>query len=50
MSFGEECLYREYPDMLHGWTVRGDNRREDVSNAARAAFNSMLGFLATHLK
>ena len=50
MSFGEECLYREYPDMLHGWTVRGDNRKEDVSNAAKAAFNSMLGFLCTHLK
>ena len=50
MSFGEECLYREYPDMLHGWTVRGDNRREDVSNAAKAAFNSMLGFFSTHLK
>ena len=22
MSFGEECVYREYKDMLHGWTVR----------------------------
>ena len=50
MSFGEECLYREYRDMEHGWTVRGDNRKEDVSNAARAAFTSMLGFFSTHLK
>ena len=50
MSFGEECLYREYPDMQHGWMVRGDNRREDVNNVVRAAWNSTLGFLTTHLK
>ena len=50
MSFGEECIYREYRDMEHGWTVRGDNRREDVNNAARAAFTSLLGFFSTHLK
>ena len=50
MNFGEECIYREYRDMQHGWTVRGDNRREDVNNAARAAFTSMLGFFSTHLK
>ena len=63
-------MYREYKDMLHGWTVRyaiylivshvatlsniapirGDIRREDINNAARAAFNSMLGFLNTYLK
>jgi len=50
MNFGEECIYREYRDMEHGWTVRGDNRKEDVNNAARAAFTSMLGFFSTHLK
>jgi len=50
MSFGEECVYREYKDMLHGWTVRGDIRNEAINNCARAAFNSMLGFLNTYLK
>ena len=50
MSFGPDCVLREYPDMVHGWTVRGDMREEAVSNAAKAAFNSMVGFFATHIK
>ena len=50
MSFGEECIYREYRDMEHGWMVRGDVRKEAINNTAKAAFTSMLGFLSTHLK
>jgi len=49
MSFGAGCVLREYPDMAHGWTVRGDMREQTVSNTARAAFNSMIGFLDTHV-
>jgi hypothetical protein len=26
MKFGNKCEFREYPDMRHGWTVRGDLR------------------------
>jgi hypothetical protein len=26
MKFGNKCEFREYPDMRHGWTVRGDMR------------------------
>jgi hypothetical protein len=26
MKFGDKCEFREYPDMRHGWTVRGDIR------------------------
>ena len=50
MSFGSECVYREFRDMQHGWTVRGDVRRIEVKAAATAAFNSMLGFLNTYVK
>ena len=50
MSFGSDCVLREYPDMVHGWTVRGDMRDQAIGNAARAAFNSLKGFLDTHVK
>lgn len=50
MSFGGECVYREYRDMEHGWMVRGDVRRDEVKGAATAAYNSMLGFLNTYVK
>jgi len=50
MSFGGECIYREYRDMVHGWMVRGDVRKEEINNCTKAAFNSMLGFLNTYLK
>jgi len=50
MNFGGECIYREYSDMIHGWTVRGDIRNEAINNCAKASFTSMLGFLSTHLK
>merc|ERR1712080_373005 len=44
-----DCQFREYPDMEHGWTTRGDIRVPAVDNCSRAAFNSMKGFFATHL-
>lgn len=50
MKFGPKCEFREFPDMKHGWTVRGDMRDECVANAFRAAFNALLGFLGTHLR
>jgi len=49
MSFGGSCVFRCYPDMVHGWTVRGDMRDEAVSNAARAAFAAMKGFFASYI-
>eukprot|EP00090_Calanus_glacialis_P010734 TRINITY_DN19192_c0_g1_i1.p1 TRINITY_DN19192_c0_g1~~TRINITY_DN19192_c0_g1_i1.p1 ORF type:complete len:253 (-),score=69.10 TRINITY_DN19192_c0_g1_i1:79-837(-) len=49
MSFGGSCVLRSYPDMMHGWTVRGDMRDQAVNNAATAAFNAMKGFLNTHV-
>merc|ERR1712123_206827 len=50
MSFGQSCVLRTYPDMVHGWTVRGDMRDPAVSNAATAAFTALKGFLDTHVK
>jgi len=50
MKFGDACDYKTYPDMVHGWTVRGDVRDPRVENAARAAFNAVVGFLAANIK
>ena len=50
ISFGGSCVLRSYPDMMHGWTVRGDMRDQAVNNAATAAFNAMKGFLNTYVK
>lgn len=50
MKFGDKCEFREYPDMRHGWTVRGDMRDAAVNGACRAAFNALLGFLGTHMR
>ena len=49
-SFGSSCVLRSYPDMMHGWMVRGDMRDQAVNNAAMAAFNALKGFLNTHVK
>jgi len=49
MSIGAACELREFPDMSHGWTTRGDIRDPAVDNCARAAFNSLKGFLDTHM-
>merc|ERR1719369_80160 len=46
---GPDCELRVYQDMVHGWMTRGDIRDEMVNNAARAGFNSMLWFFATHI-
>jgi len=49
MSIGPQCQFREYPDMTHGWTTRGDIRDPKVDNCCRAAFNCLKGFFETHL-
>jgi len=48
MPFGPQCELRVYPDMQHGWTTRGDLRITEVDNCARAAFNSLKWFFASH--
>jgi len=47
MNFGGGCVLRTYPDMVHGWTVRGDMRDQAVNNAATAAFNALKFFFNT---
>jgi len=48
MKFGPKCEFKEYPDMEHGWTVRGDIRDVRMENAARAAFNAVIAFMLTN--
>merc|ERR1712179_16702 len=47
---GPQCEIREFPDMEHGWTTRGDIRQPAVENCARAAFNSLKGFFDNHIR
>lgn len=49
MNFGESCQFREFPDMKHGWTVRGDVRDICVENCVRAALLALKGFFVTHI-
>ena len=49
MNFGGGCVLRTYPDMMHGWTVRGDMRDQAVNNAATAAFNALKFFFNTYV-
>jgi len=49
MSIGPGCIFRQYPDMVHGWLTRGDVRDSGVENCSRAALMAIKGFFATHI-
>ena len=40
----------EFPDMLHGWTVRGDMSVPEVDRDIRAALDLTIDFVRTHLE
>jgi len=49
MKFGSKCVYREFPDMVHGWFTRGDTRDEAINNVSKATLNSIIGFFDAHI-
>jgi dienelactone hydrolase len=48
--FGEQCVLREFPDMLHGWVLRGDVSVPAVARDVQIAFQLILEFLYAHVK
>jgi len=48
--FGKECVFREFPDMAHGWVVRGDLSDATVARDVRIAMDLSTSFFRKHLK
>lgn len=48
-GLGHECKTVHYPDMKHGWVIRGDASQEDVARDVKSAIKEVSEFLAKHL-
>lgn len=46
---GAECLWKNYPDMAHGWTCRGDLADEKVVRDVEASMKEAADFAAKYL-
>ena len=46
---GKDCEIVEFPDMVHGWSVRGDCTQPDVDRDVKKAFEEAICFLKKHL-
>jgi dienelactone hydrolase len=49
LPLGAHCVFKEYPDMLHGWVPRGDLAEPAVAHNVAAAMADIKGFLKVHL-
>eukprot|EP00750_Incisomonas_marina_P020168 INCI3783.1.p1 GENE.INCI3783.1~~INCI3783.1.p1 ORF type:complete len:521 (+),score=117.40 INCI3783.1:389-1951(+) len=47
--FGDQCVTRDFPDMAHGWTTRGDLKVPAVAAAVDKALSGGIQFLKKHL-
>ena len=47
LSDGLEVI--EFPEMKHGWTVKGDLSRPEVERDVKKAFNFVLAFFGKYL-
>ena len=45
----DKCEVVEFPDMAHGWSVRGDCTKQDVERDVKKAFTLAVDFLSKHL-
>jgi len=46
---GAECVWRTFPDMVHGWTCRGDLSDTAVARDVEAALTEAANFVAKYL-
>ena len=46
---GDSVEIIEFPDMRHGWTVRGDLADPTIERDVKKAFNLVLDFFGKHL-
>ena len=47
--FGEHCVTRDFPDMAHGWTTRGDLSDPKIAAGVAKALGGGIEFLKKHL-
>lgn len=48
-SCGGQCVLKSYPDMIHGWSIRGDLSDPTVARDVQAVMEDASRFFATHL-
>ena len=48
--FGDKCEYRAFPDMLHGWSVRGDLSDSNTARDVELVFDLVFSFFHKTLK
>ena len=48
-GLGLECKSVEYPEMSHGWVIRGDATQEAVARDVKGALNEVTTFFQKHL-
>ena len=46
---GDALEIVEFPDMKHGWTIRGDLNEKNVDRDVKKAFNLVLSFFKKYL-
>lgn len=49
-SFGADCAFQEFPEMKHGWVVRGDLCDPACDRDVKLALALGLEFLKKHAK
>ena len=49
LPFGDQCVLKEYPNMLHGWLPRGDLSKPEVVREVTDAMRLIKEFLTVHL-
>lgn len=48
--FGSQCVFKEFPEMAHGWVSRGDISNPKVARDVRAAMDLASSFFKKHLQ
>ena len=46
---GGECVWKDYPEMSHGWSVRGDVANPEVAQEVERVMKATADFLGKHL-
>ena len=46
---GPRLKIREFPEMVHGWTVRGDAEEPEVDRDTKLALDEAMNFLNEHM-
>jgi dienelactone hydrolase len=48
-DFGSKCVFKEFPDMVHGWVVKGDIKDEKIARDYAAAMKLGIEFLVANV-